>query len=79
MDELILDTEANTYALQTDSCVQDIRIIVTDPITYEDHTVYAALYLNPEEAIVVQANDTQLSNMHVEYCSNDQTITLPLA
>ena len=79
ISELILDNGGQMHALQTDSCVQDIRIIVTDPLTYEDHTVYAALYLNPQEAIVIQSNDTQLRNMHVEYQSNGETVSLPLA
>lgn len=79
MSELIIDNSGQMYALQTNSCVQDIRILVTDAQTQETHTVYAALYLNPADAIVLQCSDIALSTMQVEYQSNGQTVSLPLA
>ena len=79
ISELILDHEGQMYALQTNSCVQNIRIIVTNPTTYERYTIYGALYLNPQEAIVIQCAESALSTMQVAYLSNGQTVSLPLA
>ena len=79
ISELILDNESPMYALSTDSCVQNIRIMALDEQTQEAHAIYAALYLNPDDAIVLQCSDEMLSTMHVEYTSNGEIVTLPLA
>lgn len=79
ISELILHNDGQMYTLRTDSCVQDIRIMSTDGQTQERHAIYAALYLNPGDAIVLQCSDSSLSTMFVEYTSNGQTVTLPLA
>lgn len=79
ISELIMENDGQMYALQTDSCVQNIRVVVTDAKTQDTHTIYAALYLNPGDAIVLQCSKAALNTMHVEYQSNGQTVSLPLA
>lgn len=78
ISELIFDNEGQMYALQADSCVQDIRLIVTNAETGDSYTAYAALYLNPNDAIIIQCDADALSTMQVQYQSGDQIVTLPL-
>ena len=79
ISELIFQNDGQMYTLQSDSCVQDIRIMVKNPQTSESYIAYAALYLNPGDAIVIQCEPSLLDTINVHYQSGGETIVLALS
>lgn len=78
ISELVFDNEGQMYALEADSCVQDLRLTVTDPESADTYTAYAALYLNPGDAIIVQCSPEALSTLALHYRNGSEIVTLPL-
>ena len=78
ISELILDAEGQTMLISADASIQDVRVIITNPETLESYTAFAAQYLNPTDAITVQASEDVLPNIQLQYYSGNETVTVSL-
>lgn len=76
--ELILEPEAESYMLMTDTAVQNLCIIQTDPVTGENYQVFAMQQLTSEDALRIQVSDEIAAQLSYSYISDDASHTAPL-
>jgi len=69
--ELVLDNEGDMYVITTDSAVQHLQVLVSNPDTAESYVAFSANALQQGDALMIQANNDQLANTHIRYFSND--------
>lgn len=80
ISELVYDQDGDMYFIEVDSCIKNIRISynVIDTNSKTTDIIYAAHYLNPGDAIMVQATADNAANMTVNYTQNGESIAIPL-
>lgn len=73
--EIILDTEGQMILLYTEDSVLDVKLeIMNSNGTYftKNYTIFAAPYLTPGDAIMLQSSFSEDAVIRIEYYSNDQ-------
>lgn len=73
--EVLLDKESQKLFIYTDTSVDSIRIIQTDPLSGRETTICAVDCLTPGDAIMLEAADETLACLELRYDSNGQTVT----
>jgi hypothetical protein len=76
--ELILDPEAESYILMTDTAVQNLSITQTDPVTGKSYQVFAMQQLTYEDALRIQVSDEIAAQLSYRYISDGASHTAPL-
>lgn len=71
--DAIVSNPGEMYTLQTDSAVQDVRIILSDKAS--NYTVFAAFGLSSGDGIIVQTNDALRQKMKLTYKSGNETVS----
>ena len=69
ISELILNQEGEMYLLYCDSSIQNVSIHVNNAATDLNYVAYAAEYLNPGDAIMIQYDPSLEDHVVVEYLS----------
>ena len=77
--EIVLQRNGQKVVLYTDGAAQDVRIAVSASESgTEAYTVFAAHFLTPGDAIVIEASAEQLADMKLSYLSDEQSVALPI-
>lgn len=77
ISEAVMDKEGKMFLLYTDSIVHNLRIVSAGSQTAPmEHTVFAAQYLTPGDAIMLQTNADDLQIVY-ENSNGTQTASLP--
>ncbi len=77
--EAVLNKEGNMLLLHTDNIVHNVRITASaTPPETKQYTIFAAYTLTPGDAIMLQASDEELANLHMTYENSSGIQTLSL-
>lgn len=76
--ELTLNQGGTQLIIYTDDILLNPRISVTDPLTGERYIAFATQHLTPGDAIIIEANQSNLENLSLIYEYDDNPITLPI-
>lgn len=74
--EVTLQPDSKKTLYYTDTAVQDFKILQLHPVTGNLTVVFAAPYLTPGDAVLLEASDEMKKNLTVSYIDGTQEITI---